>query len=773
MARQIDDRRRPASTPSIRPAAPGRGATRLACAVLLLCLCLTACANRKTYGEPYDPLAAYDTREQAGAASARPAPVVASAGADVGEKPVRRPVEGVFSGSGAVLNTARAEGTVVSDAAGEVTLNFGPTEIREIVDAVLGQTLGLSYTLDDRVRGTIQLRTSHPIPRSAVLPMLEQALNASGAALIETDGGYRIVPAEVAQRSIPRARIGAAVGAGLAVQVIPLRFGSASALAETLKPFVPKQAALQVDAARNVLIALGTSEDVHNLADITAMFDVDYLAGMTFALFRLDYADPKTMVAELQTVFGDPKTGPTAGAVRFVALERLNSVMVVTAQPRYIDHARAWIGRLDRQGEGEGRQVYVYRVQNRKASELAAILDGIFGSGRTTVGAQPSYAPGETPARIGMSSFAGSSANRTAEGGQTQTAESSATRPVEGSRAAGARGRTGATTVDTGAPAETVTVRGEGTVQTESNIRVIADESHNALTVLATAQDYRKVEQALKRLDVVPLQVLIEATIAEVTLNDKLQYGLEWFIKSGKFSFTLSNLATGAVSSSFPGFSAVASGFGGDVHVVLSALDQITKVRVLSSPQMMVLNNHSAVLQVGDQVPILTRSAVSVTDPAAPVVNSIEYHDTGVILRVTPRVNESGLVTMDIRQEVSDVVPTSTSTIDSPTIQQRYLDSSVAIDSGETIAMGGLIQDRKTNDNTGIPLLSEIPLLGHLFKTTTDQLQRTELLVLITPRIVRDADQARSVTQELRDHLTALNPKQLSPSVTPTNQTRQ
>jgi general secretion pathway protein D len=737
----------------------GRRAVCATLAIAILAIGLAGCAERKTYGETYDPLAAYDARKRAADEAGPAGPPRPLSETATGESPTRPPIQGVFKGSGELVNSPRGRGVVITNPDGQVTLNFGPTEIRELVDAVLGQTLGLTYSIDDRVRGTVQLRTSQPIPRSAVLPMLEQALQASGAALIEANGAYRVVPLEAAQTTVPPVRLAGGSGAGLAIEVIPLRYASAATLAETLKPFVPKQAALQADTGRNILIAMGTGADVRNLADIAGMFDVDYLAGVTYGLFKLDYAEPKAVVAELQAVFGDLKNGPSAGAVRFVPLERLNSLLVVSAQPIYIEHARTWIARLDRQGDGEGRQVYVYRVQNRKASELAAILDGVFGSGKTTVGEQPSYAPGETPVSLGMAG-----PYRQTSGGGTQSAQS--TTPGLGTARSGGSSQAGARPSITTGPAgpagaaETIQVKGEGTVGTEATVRVIADESHNALTILATAKDYHKVEQALKKLDVVPLQVLIEATIAEVTLNDKLRYGLEWFLKSGKFNFTLSDLATGAVSSSFPGFSAVAAGFGGDVHVVLDALDEITKVRVLSSPQMMVLNNRSAILQVGDQVPILTRSAVSVTDPAAPVVNSIEYHDTGVILRVTPRVNESGLVTMEIRQEVSDVVNTTSSTIDSPTIQQRFLESSVAVGSGETIALGGLIQDRRTDGASGIPLLSQIPIFGNLFKTTTNDLERTELLVLITPRVIRDGAQARDATQELRDRLTSLKPKE-------------
>jgi general secretion pathway protein D len=293
-------------------------------------------------------------------------------------------------------------------------------------------------------------------------------------------------------------------------------------------------------------------------------------------------------------------------------------------------------------------------------------------------------------------------------------------------------------------------------VEQSGAIKVIADERNNALVILATPAEYRMVEATLRRLDVVPLQVLLEATIAEVGLNDELRYGLQWFFSQGNFSAAFTELGAGDVASIFPGFSAVFA--NSDAQVVLNALTDVTDVNVISSPQLMVLDNQTATLNVGDQVPIVTQSAVSVTDPDAPIVNSVEYRDTGVVLQITPRVNAGGLVVLDIIQEVSDAIETETSEINSPTIQQRRIETTVAVQSGETVAIGGLIRDIRVDTVTGIPLLSEIPVLGNLFKTTSETIRRTELLVLITPRVVSNVEEARAVTQELRNRLSVLAP---------------
>jgi general secretion pathway protein D len=282
----------------------------------------------------------------------------------------------------------------------------------------------------------------------------------------------------------------------------------------------------------------------------------------------------------------------------------------------------------------------------------------------------------------------------------------------------------------------------------QARARIVADERNNALLIMATPAQYRAVLAAVRQLDVVPLQVLIEATIAEVTLNDQLRYGLQWFFNFGNSTITFSQVASGLVNPVFPAFNYIFQ--SNDARVVLSALTSVTDVRIISAPHLLVLDNEQARLQVGDQVPIVTQQATSVIDPDAPLVNTVEYRDTGVILEIIPHVNSSGLVILDIIQEVSDVAETVTSGIDSPTIQQRQVASTVVVQTGETVALGGLIRDRHTEGETGIPVLSEIPVLGNLFKTTTNTDDRTELLILLTPRVVRNANDARALTEELR-----------------------
>jgi general secretion pathway protein D len=281
-----------------------------------------------------------------------------------------------------------------------------------------------------------------------------------------------------------------------------------------------------------------------------------------------------------------------------------------------------------------------------------------------------------------------------------------------------------------------------------NGVSVVADEGNNALVITATAQEYRRMRQILEQIDVSPNQVFLEATIAEVTLTDDLKMGVRFFFQAGNHQIQFTEAETAGTAPVFPGFSQFFN--TPNVKVVLNALSSVTDVNVISSPTLMVVDNKKATLQVGNEVPVVTQSAVGVQVIGAPVVNSVTYRNTGIVLNITPRIGDRGRVLLEVEQEASDVVKTDTSTIDSPTIQQRRIKTTVAVNDGEGIVLGGLIQDRADVARNQVPLVGEIPVLGNLFKSKTDTIKRTELLVAITPRIVRDAAQLKGITDEFR-----------------------
>ena len=289
------------------------------------------------------------------------------------------------------------------------------------------------------------------------------------------------------------------------------------------------------------------------------------------------------------------------------------------------------------------------------------------------------------------------------------------------------------------------------------DVRVVADDANNSLLIFASEAEYQRILLVLEEVDAQPNQVLLDAVIAEVSLDDELKFGVRWLFGENKQNGTFSNIASGSVAQSFPGFSYFLR--ANDISFTLNALSSVTDVRVLSSPSLVVLDNKTAVLQVGDQVPIVTQSAKGTSTTDAPIVNNVELKDTGVILSVTPRVNDSGRVILDVEQEVSSVVETTTSGIDSPTIRQRKIKTSVVVTDGEALALGGLIQERESTGKAKVPILGDMPLLGNAFRQKTNKVARTELIIFIRPRVIRDMEEARRVTREFQRELNVKAPR--------------
>ena len=395
--------------------------------------------------------------------------------------------------------------------------------------------------------------------------------------------------------------------------------------------------------------------------------------------------------------------------------------------------------------------MFVYHVQNGRARDLAGVIGRILsprGGGGGTSGpsaGDDALPPIDSGVGVGVPSLSRGgggipvAASRGSLGGSGGGGLASAPGPIPGVLLGNLPGTEGSLPAAAGGG------------QPGSDLNITADEANNSLVILATPERYGQVEAALAQLDIPPLQVLLEASIAEVNLTDQLRYGIQYFFRSGDVSVLQSSVAATALAPVTGGLSAALIGRG--IQATLDLLSTLTKVRVISAPKLLVLNNRTASLQVGDQVPIATSSAVGVITANAPVVNTIQLLDTGIILRVTPRVNQSGLVLMELSQEVSASVPTSSSSLNSPTIQQRRVSTSVAVQDGQTIAIGGLIRDNRSRGRTGIPILKDIPVVGALFGQTSDEVDRTELLVLITPHVLRDSAGADAATAELRAKL--------------------
>ncbi|MGE5269921.1 MAG: type II secretion system secretin GspD [Thiohalocapsa sp.] len=650
---------------------------------------------------------------------------------------------------------AAARAPVVSGS--DVTLDFAAVDVRDVLKTVLGDLLHLPYAVDPAVQGTVTLQTGRPVPRTAVLNVLTSALQLSGVALIDRDGLYLAVPVANANKQAP---IGGTTG--FVTRVVTPRYVAASDLERVLEPLLPPGTTAKADPSRNVLVVSGAAPDVAAVMGNVAVFDVDALRGMSFALLPLQHGRAREVAAEVNNLLNSAGK-PVADTVKVVPIDRMNGVLVTAMQPAYLQRVRGWVERLDRGDVRADQQLFVYRVQNGRAADLARVLRRALGlEAETGAGGAPPERPATAATAAPVSGAAtptqidallSKSANTPPSGETARPAERAADRnePLAGVPAA-------------------ASLAGGGRVPPVTEVRVTPDEVNNALVITGSALDYAPIEAALQQLDITPLQVMIEATVAEVTLTDDLNYGLQYFFNSGKFTgiFGPNVKPSGGTAlpapfgTTFPGFgflqgANLAFTSGGN-NFVLQALSKITNVRVLSSPNLLVRNNGAARLQVGDQVPIATQSATSTLTNTAQTVNSIDYRDTGIILNVTPRVNAGGLVLLDISEEVSNAAKTDSSALDSPTIAQRRVKSSVAVNDGQTIALAGLIRDTRNNAKNGLPWLEDLPGVGLFFGARSQSLNRTELLVLITPRVIRNRHEGDALTAELRSKLRATIP---------------
>jgi len=536
--------------------------------------------------------------------------------------------------------------------------------------------------------------------------------------------------------STPR-RVGAGpLPPGYGSVVIPLRYIGAPEMAEILKPLASPEAFIRVDPLRNLLILVGTRNQVDGWLSMIETFDVNLLKGMSVGVFPLKHISAKDVEAAMKLMISASGSKPDAsgllpgiGALRILPIERINSVLIVSPRAELIEQAGLWIDKIDRPLVSENeQQLFVYRVQNGAATSLAAVLNGVFGGGGAAT-ATPRQGTGVAP---GMATSATAS-------------------------------RTGGATAQTAAAGQTNSTPNVTPVSMGDNVKVVADERNNSLVIYATAADYKKIETSLRRLDVAQAQVLIEASIVEVTLTGSLSYGLQWFFNNtfkhpgsgwgGTGTLQFSSSGSTPLSSIASGFSYTLTNPAKAIQGVLNALAQDSLVKVISSPSVMVIDNQTASINVGNQQPVQTGTTISSTSSVSST--SYEYKNTGVTLTVTPSVNAGDMVAMNVNQSVVDVGEKDSVT-NQRSFMQRQIATRVSVKSGETIVLGGLIRGNSTKSNAGFPILKDIPLLGSLFGQTTKDSDRTELLVMITPRVVRTESDAADVSLELRERMKSL-----------------
>ncbi|MFK7831534.1 MAG: type II secretion system secretin GspD [Congregibacter sp.] len=757
---------------------PHRTLVRAFAGIPLVCLTLAGCGSQdwrqiataetallvepgEAEGKPEAAVSAgtgttENRQANAGDPSPQGTPLAASAEALAQQQVANRAEPVLYVGTDVQVRTPAAQ-KPIKFLGDDVSLNFEQAPLDEIVHAIVGDILQLDYVVDRPIKGQVTLRTRTPIPRDELLVVLESLLKAHDALMIRgNDGRYLITGSQQAMRLRPAVGSTEDVVAGYSTMIIPLQFISASAMAEILKPLAEDTAFVRIDNTRNLLMLAGTRAQLSGWLNIVSTFDVDMLAGMSVGMFPLENSSVVETVTAVQALLdvAGGSGGDISGIVKVLPMERLNSVLVVTPRSHYLQRIGSWIERLDVDPDARfEKRLYVYPVQNTSATRLAELLNSIYtGSGSSgsraadsssrsgrAQGDQNAVAPGLAPESIS---------------GGSQRAGGASSGTSSRSSIGGGQSSSGASNMQTATDNVITALNMSGGGSDDlADVRVVADEENNSLMIYGNGKQFEIISDALAELDVVATQVIIEASIMEVQLTDELRYGLEWTFKNGLGNNyngvgTLATAATGPAAVA-PGFAYTVTNGLGDISAVLNALSEESLINIISTPSVMVLDNNTASISVGDQVPVLQGQTIT---NGGNSVQNITYRDTGVQLSVRPSVNAGGLVTMDIEQSVIDV-----GAIDAATGQRTFLDrtinSRVAVRSSESVVLGGLIRENSTLSDQGLPLLHKIPVIGSLFGSTTTESRRTELLVIITPRALYNEGQLRQVSDEMREQV--------------------
>ncbi|EKT4443105.1 TPA: type II secretion system secretin GspD [Stenotrophomonas maltophilia] len=662
-------------------------------------------------------------------------------------------------GTGTMINreAARSPAPALHGAStGEATFNFEGESVHAVVKAILGDMLGQNYVIAPGVQGTVTLATPKPVSPAQALNLLEMVLGWNNARMVYSGGRYNIVAADQALAgTVAPSTAPAASARGFEVRVIPLQFISATEMKKVLEPYARPNAIVNVDSGRNVITLGGTRAELENYMRTVEIFDVDWLSGMSVGVFPIQSGKAEQVAADLEKVFGEESKTPSAGMFRFLPLENANAVLVITPQVRYLDQIQQWLDRIDTAG-GSAR-LFSYELRYIKARDLAERLSEAFASSGNRGGSSPaSLAPGAMPSQLGSDGDRGMDSNSSSFG---STPGSSASGGGNGSMNLPQR--------QSGNVSVSLEVEGD-------RVGVSAVEETNTLLVRSTPQAWRSIREVIEKLDVMPLQVHIEAQVAEVSLDGDLKYGVNWFFDNAVAGRALTGALGGvtlpaAAGGSWSSFAGAATGgeglgwafTGHNGAAVVSALDKVTDVRLLQTPSVFVRNNAEATLNVGDKVPINTTTVN--TGIGTSSYSSVQYIDTGVILKVRPRVTRDGTVFLDIVQEVSSAsnVPDNCNPTErncNPRISTKKLSTEAAVQSGDTIMLAGLITDSGTDGSSGIPGLSRIPVVGALFGQKSRTSRRSEVIVLLTPSIVRNSQEARNLTDEYSQRFRAMEP---------------
>jgi general secretion pathway protein D len=611
------------------------------------------------------------------------------------------------------------------DTAG-VALHIVNGDIRQVIQ-IIAEALKLNYVVDPGVHGTVDINTSETLPRSELMPVLESILKINNATMIRSGSFYQIVPSNTAAKQPievvdQRARV--APDDQVVMQILRMKFVAATEISKILTQYLSEAGSIVAHDVGNIILITDRRSNIRKLLEIVDEFDTAVLQGERIRLLPVKSNNARDVIEDLKTIFSGYGLSDKS-AIRFIAIDRLNSILVVTPNPAVFTEIERWLGTLDQPVATAGTRNFVYKVKNAKASDLQKVLADLYGQTALSMAGGPTnltaYSQPPNPPNPVLANPSNVPANGPATNGTGQ---------------------------QNGLP--------RGATTTSFGIRIIADETNNALVVQATAQQYAEILRTLEDLDVLRRQVLIDAQVFEVVLDDSLSFGVS--AKLQNRDLTATRQTTAAVSSP-TGLDVSTFAFIGrtrELLMFLNATENRSKVKTLSAPSVMVTDNGQAQFEVGTEVPIPTSSTPSTVQSGGSTLfaQTIQFRNTGVILQVKPQINEGGNVTLDISQEISQAGANNISSLTTaPVIGKSAVTSQIVVEDGQTIAIGGFIRENNDIARNRVPLVGRIPIAGALFGSTTSSKTRSELIVLITPHVLRTHQEADVATDELKTKL--------------------
>jgi len=595
-----------------------------------------------------------------------------------------------------------------------ISLELDNTDIYQVIK-IIADNLKLNYIIDSGIKGSVNVHTSGTLRRSDLLPLLETLLKINGATMVKVGNFYQILPTTLAiKQPLPVLQANqTALDDQIVIQIIRMRFVGAVEMARLLTPYLSEGANIVIHESGNILLLSERRSNLRKLLDLIDIFDTKVFEGDRVRLLPVKNNFARDLVGDLKSVFAGYGLSEAGGAIRFLSMDRTNSILVIAGNQSIFPEVERWLERLDQPLPSAGFRNYVYKVKNTKATDLEGVLRNL-------------YAPVQ---RTGIAT--------TAQPPPSQQVAPPLPFPATSP-----------------APASTDVLSGAAL----TSIKIIADPITNSLIVQATPQEWAEIERTLQQLDILPRQVLIDAQIYEVTLSDSLNLSLTASLQN---SAPLKGNAqtTASFDGGPPALIGQTFAFVGRTRALvafLNASENRSRVRTLSAPSVLVKDNFAADFTVGADVPVPTSSAVAAgvqSGGNSVFTQTIAFRSVGVLMRVRPQINEGGTLTLDISQEVSDAQPNTTDTIAAPVIGRSAVTSTIVVQDNETVAISGFVRENRELDRSRLPLLGRIPGVGVLFGNTSNTSARTELIVLITPHVVRTRQEAESATEELKNKL--------------------